>query len=89
MVGLQLGDVAIITRCSTTLDADARLIPPRNVGDDFSGPIEVPILDPQDDDRLSSPTSHSVYSQSRSENKVLNERKQKSVANFGGRKQMF
>ncbi|XP_057791616.1 PWWP domain-containing protein 3-like [Salvia miltiorrhiza] len=52
--------------------------------DDFSVPIEVPILGPQDDDWLSSPTARSVNSQAPSESKVLHKRKQRSVAELMG-----
>lgn len=71
------------------LDADARLIPPRNAGDDFSGPIAVLILDPQDDDGLYSPTARSVNSHSMPENKILYERKGRSVADFRGDNKYF
>ncbi|KAH6829227.1 hypothetical protein C2S53_015681 [Perilla frutescens var. hirtella] len=54
------------------------------VADDFSVPIEVPILGPQDDDWLSSPTVGSGNSQAPSENKVLHKRKQRSVAEIMG-----
>ncbi|KAL1553367.1 hypothetical protein AAHA92_14056 [Salvia divinorum] len=58
-------------------------------GDDFSVPIEVPILGPQDDDWLSTPTARSVNSQSTSENKVLHKRKQRSVAELMGEDKSF
>ncbi|KAK4426146.1 hypothetical protein Salat_1383100 [Sesamum alatum] len=56
------------------------------VSDDFSIPIEVPIMGPQDDDWLSSPTGGTVNSQGRSDNKIYHKRKQKSVAELMGEK---
>ncbi|KAL0461690.1 UNVERIFIED_CONTAM: hypothetical protein Slati_0056600 [Sesamum latifolium] len=56
------------------------------VSDDFSVPIEVPIMGPQDDDWLSSPTGGAVNSQGRSDNKIYHKRKQKSVAELMGEK---
>ncbi|KAL0395698.1 UNVERIFIED_CONTAM: hypothetical protein Scaly_0018200 [Sesamum calycinum] len=56
------------------------------VSDDFSVPIEVPIMGPQDDDWLSSPTGGVVNSQGRSDNKIYHKRKQKSVAELMGEK---
>lgn len=54
------------------------------VAEDFSVPIEVPIIGPQDDDWLSSPTIGSGNSQAPSENKVFHKRKQRSVAEIMG-----
>ncbi|XP_047969269.1 PWWP domain-containing protein 3 [Salvia hispanica] len=58
-------------------------------GVDFSVPIEVPILGPQDDDWLSTPRARSVNSRSPSENKVLHKRKQRSVAELMGENKNF
>ncbi|KAI3463010.1 hypothetical protein Pfo_019673 [Paulownia fortunei] len=54
------------------------------VANDFSVPIEVPILGPLDDDWLSSPTAGTVNSQGPSDNKIFHKRKQKSVAELMG-----
>ncbi|KAL1531645.1 PWWP domain-containing protein 6-like [Salvia divinorum] len=53
-------------------------------GDGLGVPVEVPVLGPQDDDWLSSPTARSVNSQVPSESKVLHRRKQRSVAELMG-----
>ncbi|KAG6410216.1 hypothetical protein SASPL_128269 [Salvia splendens] len=58
-------------------------------GVDFSVPIEVPILGPQDDDWLSTPTARSVNSRPPSESKVLHKRKQRSVAEIMGEHKNF
>ncbi|KAG6390064.1 hypothetical protein SASPL_151542 [Salvia splendens] len=55
-----------------------------NNRDDLDVAVEVPVLRPQDDDWLSSPTARSVNSQVPSESKVLHRRKQRSVAELMG-----
>ncbi|KAG6391823.1 hypothetical protein SASPL_149583 [Salvia splendens] len=52
--------------------------------DDLGVAVEAPVLGPQDDDWLSSPTARSVNSQAPSESKVLHRRKQRSVAELMG-----
>lgn len=52
--------------------------------DDFSVPIEVPILGPRDDDWLASSTVGTVTTQAVSDNKTVPKRKQKSVAELMG-----
>ncbi|KAI3474897.1 hypothetical protein Pfo_030208 [Paulownia fortunei] len=54
------------------------------VADDFSVPIEVPILGPLEDDWLSSPAVNSAKSQASSDDKIYHRRKQKSVAELMG-----
>ncbi|KAL0331960.1 UNVERIFIED_CONTAM: hypothetical protein Scaly_2097500 [Sesamum calycinum] len=54
------------------------------VADDFSVPIEVPILRPMEDDWITSPTVNAAKSQASSDDKIYHRRKQKSVAELMG-----
>ncbi|KAK4417779.1 hypothetical protein Salat_2190600 [Sesamum alatum] len=56
------------------------------LADDFSVPIEVPILRPMEDDLTSPTVNHTAKSQPSSDDKIYHRRKQKSVAELMGEK---